>query len=195
MIINFIFKIKSDIWPWPMTYDLGKTNQQWYPNTISWEHQVCSHARWALIVNSYSTHSVCPSVHLSRPPNGQSLQGLKSVVALSTACAARGLGVALGAHRNPRESPLRRTRGAEPLEAVAFLGIKSIFLSFGDNNSFKVSLHGILTPNPPLPPIWDFFFSMDLHWSQNWPKLIPRGWIRPIGWKFGGLLSVTLLLY
>ena len=115
-------------------------------------------------MNSYSSLSVCPSVRLSRPPNGQSLQGVKSMVAPSTAGAARGLG---GRLRSPSE--FKR----EP---------------FTDNNSFKVSLHGILTP-----PHIDFFSQWiytDVKNDQNWS---PRGWIRPIGWKFGGLLSVTLL--
>ncbi len=94
---------------------------------------------------------------LNRPPNGQSPQGLQRA---PLGPAAGGFGAIWGPHRNP----LAGDQGAEPPEAVAFLVkiiFKPVYMRFWS-----------LTPSPHMVEI---FFSTDLHWSQEWPKLISKG--------------------
>ncbi len=74
-----------------------------------------------------------------------------------------------------RGGPFAGDQGAEPPEAVAFLAIKSTFSS-------QFPWH--LDPYPPYGIFFSQLIYTDLKNDQNWSA---RGWIQPMGWKFGGL--------
>ena len=89
----------------------------------------------------------------------------------------------LGPHWDPRAGPLAGNQGADPPEAVTVT-----------KNSGKIVFKSVSMRFWPLPhpPIWKFISQLiytDLKNDQNWS---PRGWIQPMGWKFGGLLTLII---